>query len=249
MSTLAGRVALVTGGGRGIGKAIAAELAKSGARVIITGRDAAILQRTADDIGCVARAADATSLDDMRSAFEATGPVDILVNNAGAALSKSFPKHSIVDFDAMLAVNLTAAFWATQLALGGMTARGWGRIVNIASTAGLKGYAYTTAYCAAKHGLIGFTRALAIEIAKSGVTVNAVCPGFTDTDLVSGAVATITRQTGKSEADARAALASFNPQGRLIEPSEVAAAVAFLCGAGAASITGQSLVVAGGEIM
>lgn len=249
MSSLAGRIALVTGGGRGIGKAIATQLAKGGARVVITGRDASVLQRTADELDCVAYPADATSLDDMRAVFDAVGPVDILVNNAGAALSRSFLKHSAADFDSMLAVNLTAAFQTTQLALGGMTARGWGRVVNIASTAGLKGYAYTTAYCAAKHGLIGFTRALATEIAKSGITVNAVCPGFTDTDLVSDAVATISRQTGKSDIEARSALASYNPQGRLIEPAEVATAVAFLCGPEAASITGQSLVVAGGEIM
>ena len=149
----------------------------------------------------------------------------------------------------MLAVNLLSAVTGCRLVLPGMLARGWGRIVNIASTAGLKGYAYTTAYCAAKHALIGLTRALALETARTPVTINAICPGFTDTDLVARAIEVIEASTGRGAAEARAALTRFNPQNRLVEPDEVAEAVAFLCRNEAAAMTGQSLVVAGGEVM
>ena len=240
-----GRRALVTGGAKGIGRAIADRLAADGAIVCVLGRDAAALAAS----GHRHAAADVTDDVDLGAAIERLGPFDILVNNAGAALSAPFGRHSRADWDGMLAVNLTSCFVATQLVLPGMVAQGWGRIVSVASTASLKGYAYTAAYCAAKHGLLGLTRALAVETARTGVTVNAVCPGFTDTALVGRAVETIVAKTGQTPEAATAALARSNPQGRLVQPEEVAAAVAYLCRDDAASLTGQSIVVAGGEVM
>jgi NAD(P)-dependent dehydrogenase (short-subunit alcohol dehydrogenase family) len=246
---LAGKRAFVTGGSRGIGRAIAQRLIAEGARVTIAGRDRATLDEAARALGCEATNADVTDARELNAALAALGPLDVLVNNAGAALSKPFERHSDDDLAAMLAVNLTATFRTARAVLPGMRERGWGRVVNVASTAGLKGYAYAAAYCAAKHAAIGLTRALAVEFASSGVTINAVCPGFTDTDLTAGAVANIVAATGRSAAQARAALAEFNPQKRLVEPAEVADAVAFLCRPAAAAVTGQALVVAGGEVM
>ncbi len=240
-----GRRALVTGGAKGIGRAIADRLAADGATVCVLGRDAAALAACGHDHAV----ADVTDDVALGAAIDRHGPFDILVNNAGAALSAPFGRHSRVDWDGMLAVNLTSCFVATQKVLPGMVAQGWGRVVSVASTASLKGYAYTAAYCAAKHGLLGLTRALAVETARTGVTVNAVCPGFTDTALVGRAVETIMAKTGQTGEQAVAALARSNPQGRLVQPEEVAAAVAYLCRDDAASLTGQSIVVAGGEVM
>jgi NAD(P)-dependent dehydrogenase (short-subunit alcohol dehydrogenase family) len=246
---LKGLSAVVTGGAKGIGLAIARRLAAEGADLIILGRDAAALDAAADTLGCSQIVADVTDPVELERSFALIGHFDILVNNAGAALSKPFGKTGPEDWHAMLALNLTAAYHTTRLALPGMLARRWGRIVNIASTAGVKGYAYTTAYCAAKHGLVGLTRSLALETAKTGVTVNAVCPGFTDTDLVTRAVEVIQAKTGRTAEAAKADLAHFNPQDRLVQPTEVAEAVAFLCRREAAAMTGQSLIVAGGEVM
>jgi NAD(P)-dependent dehydrogenase (short-subunit alcohol dehydrogenase family) len=171
------------------------------------------------------------------------------VNNAGQAESAPLAKTDLALWQRMLAVNLTGAFLCAREALPEMTARGAGRIVNVASTAGLVGYAYVAAYCAAKHGVVGLTRAAALECAKTGVTVNAVCPGYTETDLVATAVANIVAKTGKSEAEARAALVARNPQARMVQPEEVAGAVLWLCLPASSSVTGQAIAVAGGEVM
>lgn len=245
MTDLSGRVALVTGGAKGIGRAVADRLAADGARVVVMGRDAAALAAS----GYAHAVVDVTDAGAFEDAIARLGPFDVLVNNAGAAFSATFGRHGRADWDGMMAVNLTACFTACHAVLPGMVAQGWGRIVSVASTAGLKGYAYTAAYCAAKHGVIGLTRALAMETARTGVTVNAVCPGFTDTALVERAVALIAGKTGQTPGDALAALARVNPQNRLTSPDEVAEAVVFLCRQTAAGFTGQALVVAGGEVM
>jgi 3-hydroxybutyrate dehydrogenase len=253
MRALEGKHALVTGGGRGIGAAVARALLGAGARVTIAGRNLATLEATAQeltalgDINCAAL--DITDAADVQAVFARIGRIDILVNNAGQASSASFGKTDEALWQRMLDVNLSGTFRCTHAALPGMLDAGWGRIVSVASTAGLAGYRYVAAYCAAKHGVIGMTRALALEVATRGVTVNAVCPGFTDTDIVREAVANIVAKTGRSEAQARAELAAGNPQQRLVECDEVANAVLWLCMPQSASMNGQALAVAGGEVM
>ncbi len=249
------RHALVTGGGRGIGAAIASALVAAGHRVTITGRDAARLASLAAALGenCLALNMDVTERTSVDTALalarQRFGPVEILVNNAGQAASAPFLKTEARVFEAMLAVNLGGVFNCTQSVLPDMLAAHWGRIVNVASTAGLRGYAYVSAYSAAKHGVIGLTRALALELAGKGITVNAVCPGYTETDIVKDAIANIMAKTDRSEAQARAKLAKSNPQGRLVQAEEVANAVLWLASEGATSITGQAIAVAGGEVM
>jgi 3-hydroxybutyrate dehydrogenase len=241
-------VAIVTGGAKGIGLAIARRLAADGVVLAIIGRDAAALERAAGELSARHKVADVTDHATLREAIASFGPCDILVNNAGAALSRPFVRHTVADFHAMLAVNLLSAVAACQAVVPGMRAQGFGRIVNIASTAGLKGYPYVTAYVAAKHALVGFTRALALETVKDGITVNAVCPGFTDTDMVTRAAATIASAGAGSPQEAREKLASGNPAGRLVQPREVAEAVAFLCRRDASAMTGQAIAVACGEV-
>ncbi len=256
---LTGRHALVTGGNRGIGAAIASRLASLGAGLTLLARDEASLDKVAAKIASehgaqIATAvADVTDRTELERAFEsarqANGEIAILVNNAGAATSAPFKRTDIDLWQNMIDVNLTSVFHCTSLVLPAMVEAGYGRIVNVASTAGLTGYAYVTAYCAAKHGVVGLTRALAIEVARTGVTVNAVCPGYTETDMTARTVANIIAKTGCSEDAARAQLTALSPQGRLIQPAEVASAVAWLALAEQASITGQTIAVAGGEIL
>jgi 3-hydroxybutyrate dehydrogenase len=257
MSTsLDGAHAVVTGAGRGIGAAIAKALAQRGARVSLLGRNADTLQSAAREIGtetAVTHTADVTDAASLAAAFasvrERHGRITILVNNAGQARSAPLNSGDDALWDEMLDVNLTGVYRCIRCALPDMLLAGQGRIINIASTAGLIGYPYVTAYCAAKHGVIGLTRALALELARKNVTVNAVCPGYTDTDIVRDAIANIRQKTGRDEAAATAALVARNPQGRLIMPEEVADTVAWLCMPAAASLTGQSIAVAGGEVM
>lgn len=254
---LRGRHAVVTGGGRGIGAAIARALVAQGAAVTLMGRNAATLEEEAArlrEIGpAQCQAADVADAASMAAAFAAAaatlGPVAILVNNAGQAVSAPAGKTGLELWNRMLAVNLTGTWLGIQEVLPGMLQHGWGRIINIASTAALRGYPYVSAYCAAKHGVLGLTRALALELAKKPVTVNAVCPGYTETDIVREALDNIREKTGRSETEARAELVKHNPQGRLVQPDEVANAVLWLCLPGAEAITGQAISVAGGETM
>lgn len=256
---LEGLHAVVTGGGSGIGAAIAQALIADGARLTLMGRrlDRLEAQRDRLDVhGGPDVALQACDVGDERSvqaafaaAVAASGPIDVLVNNAGQVETAPLARTSLDTWQRLLNVNLTGSFLCSREVLPGMSERRFGRIVNVASTAALKGYAYVAAYCAAKHGVLGLTRALALEMARKGVTVNAVCPGYTETDIVASAIDTIVAKTGRSAEAARAELASVNPQGRLIDPAEVAAAVAWLARRDSASITGQAIAVAGGEVM
>jgi NAD(P)-dependent dehydrogenase (short-subunit alcohol dehydrogenase family) len=255
--SLDGRHAVVTGASRGIGAAVSAGLAAQGARVTLLGRSVATLQAAARRLPpgtntCLAAcdvADEQQVAQAMATARRALGPIDILVNNAGQARSAPFLKTDLATWRALLDVNLTGTFLCTRACLPDMLERASGRIVNVASIAGLTGRPYISAYCASKHGVIGLTRALARELAPRDITVNAVCPGYTDTDLVREAVATIRAKTGRSQAEALAALTAENPQHRLISAAEIAHAVLWLCLPGTQSITGQCITLAGGELM
>jgi len=255
-TALAGRHAFVTGASRGIGAAIAAALAADGARVSLIGRDAARLDQMAAELGGPDRAvpivADVTDAASVRQAFARArgqlGPVHILVNNAGQAASAKFTDTDEALWHRILGVNLTGTYLCTREAVADMLQTGFGRIVNIASIPGLRGAAYISAYATSKHAVIGLTRSLALEYATRGITVNAVCPGYTDTDMVRQAVGNIRAKTGRSESEAMAAITATNPQRRLIAPAEVSNAVLWLCRPGTESVTGQSLVIAGGEV-
>ena len=252
--SLEGRHALVTGAARGIGAAIARALAQEGARLTLLGRKretlAALARELPGEHGFVV--ADIVDEAQVHAAFAearaARGRLAILVNNAGQAESAPFGKTSLQLWQRMLDVNLTGTFLCTQAALPDLLAGG-GRVVNIASTAAQKGYAYVSAYVAAKHGVLGLTRSLALELARKNVTVNAVCPGYTETDILRESIANVVAKTGRSEEQARAEFAAGNPQQRIVQPHEVADAVRWLCGDGASAITGQAISVSGGEVM
>lgn len=257
-SSLERDVAWVTGAGRGIGRAIARALAAAGARVVVSARSTEDVARVAEEIRAAGGEAlavrcDVTSLDEVRAAFEAATErfqrMDILINNAGFVESAPLHRLDPALWDRTIDVNLTGTYRCTRAALPGMLERQHGRIINIASTAARVGYPYTAAYCAAKHGVLGFTRAIALETAARGVTVNAVCPGWADTDMTAASIDRIVHATGRTPAEARRTLESMNPQQRLIRPEEVAAVALFLAGREAAAITGQAYGVDGGEVM
>lgn len=246
---MAGQRALVTGGSRGIGRAIAMALSAQGHDVTIMGRSqAALAQAVKDGVARRALAVDVTDEQALSKAVGESGPYHILINNAGAAESAPFSATGLDLIRRMMAVNVESAFTAARAVLPGMTGLGSGRIINVASIAGLKGYAYVSAYCAAKHAVIGLTRALSAELIKTRITVNALCPGYTDTDLIANAANAISQKTGLPAAKAIDYFAKTNPSGRLITPDEVANAALWLCSEGASAITGQAITIAGGDL-
>lgn len=247
--SLAGKRVLITGGGSGVGANMALAFAEAGAEVIITGRRLQALEQVAAQHSAIhAIAADVTDEASVQSLFVQAGWVDIVIANAGAAESASLAKTSLATWQNILAVNLTGVFLTLREGLKQMQERHWGRLIVVASTAGLKGYAYVAPYAAAKHGAIGLVRSLALEVATKGITVNALCPGFLDTEMTERSVTNIMQKTGRSREQAFAALASTNPQQRLIQPSEVSSAALWLCTAGSEGINGQALAIAGGEV-
>jgi 3-hydroxybutyrate dehydrogenase len=244
--------ALVTGGGRGIGRAIASALVQAGATVTVIGRNRNTLDEAvaagATHFAAVADVADQAAISAAIAEAAVRQPIDILIANAGIAESAPFGKSDTALFRRMMDVNFMGVVHAVHAVLPSMRDRPYGRIVAVASTAGLKGYAYVSAYSAAKHAVVGLVRSLALELANTRVTFNAVCPGFTDTDLVASSIDNIMKKPGRSHAQAVAELARHNPQGRLVTPDEVADTVLWLCGEGAGAVTGQAVAVAGGEV-
>ncbi|TNC73315.1 SDR family NAD(P)-dependent oxidoreductase [Rubellimicrobium roseum] len=243
--TLTGRRVLVTGGGTGLGRDLARGFTAEGAEVVIAGRTCATLEETAFATGARWVQADVTDPQAVARMFDEAGRCDIVVANAGAAESGPFARVTHDDWQRMIAVNLTGVFLTFQEGLRRMG--DWGRLLAVASTAGLKGYAYVAPYAAAKHGVVGLVRSLALEVARKGITANALCPGFLDTEMTDRSVQAVMQSTGRSEPEARAALAALNPQKRLIAPAEVTAAALWLCGPGSEGINGQAIAINGGE--
>ncbi len=246
---LNGKTVLITGGGTGLGAEMARRFAGTGATVWIAGRSSRTLAAVAeghDNIRAVET--DVTDETAVGAMFDFTGPADIVIANAGASLSAPLRRTTTEQWAAMLDVNLTGTFLTFRAALRRLDGRDWGRLIAVASSAGLKGYPYVSAYCAAKHGVIGLTRALALECARTGITVNALCPGFLDTDMTARSIANIVEKTGMSARDARANLEGMSPQNRLFGPGEVTAAALWLCGEGSQGVTGQAISISGGEV-
>ena len=253
MTNLAQKHAIITGGGTGIGLEIAKSFGNAGAKVTIMGRNLGRLNDALEGLqNAQAVGVDVTSEENVvsaiKSATDSFGPCDILVNNAGIASSAPFHKQSLEGWNNIIGVNLTGVFLCTREVLLGMKANGWGRIINIASVAGHKAIKYTAAYVASKHGVIGLTKSLALDLAGDNITANSVCPGFTRTPMLENTVENIIVKTGLSENEALAILIKDNPQGRIIEPEEIAETTLWLCSDGEKSINGQSIMVAGGEV-
>lgn len=244
--TLAGNRVLITGGGTGVGAELARQFAAAGAEVVVCGRRPAPLEAIAAEVGGRYVTADVTQESDLARVFDLAGPCSIVIANAGAANSAPLAKVTLAEWNQMMTVNLTGVFLTFRAGLAQMS--GWGRLIAVASTAGLKGYAYAAPYAAAKHGTVGLVRSLALELARRPITVNALCPGFLDTEMTDRSVANIVAKTGKTPDEARAALAASNPQRRLIRPAEVAAAALWLCAPGSEGVNGQAIAIAGGEI-
>jgi NAD(P)-dependent dehydrogenase (short-subunit alcohol dehydrogenase family) len=251
--SLTGRTALITGGGRGIGRAVALRLAREGARVVVCGRTRTEIDAVATETGGTALPVDVTDRASISAAVgilrESGVHVDVLVNNAGGAESAPLERTTDELWDHLMALNAGGAFSLCRSLIPPMITRGWGRVINVASNAGLTGYAYSAAYCAAKHAVVGMTRAIAVEVARTPVTVNAVCPGWVDTRLVEESIDRISKKTGRSAEEARRSLEAMSPQKRMVQPDEVAHVVAMLCSDGARSIHGQAIAIDGGQVM
>ena len=247
--TLAGKLALVTGGGRGIGAAIARALAGAGARVVVCGRTKTDLDVVAKEIGGIALRLDLLDRKHTDEVLASVGHVDVLVNNAGAAESAPLDRTTDELWDRIVELDATAPFRVTRALVPSMIDAKWGRVINIASNAGVSGYGYSAAYCAAKHAMVGMTRALAIDLARTGVTINALCPGWVETQMAEEAVTRIASKTGRSMEEARTSLASMSPQRRMITPEEVAHAALMLCAPEARGIHGQTIVIDGGAVL
>jgi 3-hydroxybutyrate dehydrogenase len=250
--SLSGKHAFITGGGTGIGLAAARLLAEQGVRLTLAARNFARVEEAASTLDAHAVSVDVSNETSVEAAIDAArsrfGGIDILINNAGITPSAPLHKTTLAMWNEVLAINLTGAFLCTRVALPDMIERKWGRVVNIASIAGLMGDMYISAYCASKHGMIGMTRALAKEVARHGITANAVCPGYVETDIVTRAAENIAAKTKLNEDEARASLYAGNPQGRLIQPDEVASMIGWLCSDGAAATNGAALPISGGQI-
>ncbi len=242
----AGRRVLITGGGTGVGADLARGFREAGAEVVIAGRRLEPLEAVAaalPGVQCVQ--ADVTDEASVAAMYAAAGPVDIVIANAGAADSAPLGRTSLEMWERMMSVNLTGAF--LTLRDGAAQMHGWGRLLVVASTAGLKGYGYVSAYTAAKHGAVGLVRSVAQEVARKGITANALCPGFLDTEMTERSIANIMDKTGKDRDGALKALTATNPQGRLVAPAEVTAAALWLCGPGSDAVNGQAIAISGGE--